>query len=131
MIVLIAPLLHHYVCSEVPSEPESSYLNSGMRLRPLDEDELEKVAYYLGHLIDEAWYWYAEGNYDGSGQLLMRKGTLWDMHDMSHCSCYGPIDEARFTGRYESLEKLWDACTEEQQAEVKPLVGMARKAGFF
>jgi hypothetical protein len=56
--------------------------------------------------IDEIWYYYVSGDYEGSGQLLMRKGNLYDLHDMSHCSCYGPIDDVDFKGMsYDDLIK--------------------------
>lgn len=46
--------------------------------------------------VDEVWYWYASGSYEGSGQMLMRRGNLYDTHDMGHCSCYGPTDQVNF-----------------------------------
>lgn len=43
--------------------------------------------------FDEVWYSYLSGSYEGSGQMIYRKGDLWGHHDMGHCSCYGPIDQ--------------------------------------
>lgn len=42
--------------------------------------------------FDEVWYSYTSGCYEGSGQMIYRKGDLWGHHDMGHCSCYGPIE---------------------------------------
>jgi hypothetical protein len=36
--------------------------------------------------VDEIWYWYAYGDYEGSGEILMRKGDRWDVDSLSHCS---------------------------------------------
>ena len=49
--------------------------------------------------LDEIWYWYSYAQYEGSGQILMRKGDLYDIHDAGHCSCYGPIDRVDFKGQ--------------------------------
>lgn len=54
--------------------------------------------------LDEVWYWYSEAPYEGSGQILMRMGELYDLHDAGHCSCYGPINRLKFNGQ--SLEDL-------------------------
>ena len=39
-------------------------------------------------------YWYENGGYDGHGEAvaLREDGTL-DLHDLGHCSCYGPLEE--------------------------------------
>lgn len=49
--------------------------------------------------LDEIWYWYAIGSYEGAGELLMRKGDLYDTRSLGHCSCYGPLDGATFNGK--------------------------------
>ena len=49
--------------------------------------------------FDEVWYSYSYGSYEGSGQLIARKGDLYDFHDMGHCSCYGAIDHLIFGGK--------------------------------
>lgn len=48
--------------------------------------------------LDEIWYWYSTAPYEGSGQLLMRRGDLYDLHDAGHCSCYGPCERVKFVG---------------------------------
>ncbi len=39
-------------------------------------------------------YYYEEGSYEGSGEAvaLREDGTL-DLHNLGHCSCYGPMEE--------------------------------------
>jgi hypothetical protein len=39
-------------------------------------------------------YFYEEGSYEGSGEAvaLREDGTL-DLHNLGHCSCYGPMEE--------------------------------------
>ena len=91
----------------------------------LDEYDLENLQ-KLG--IDEAWYWYAQGSYDGCGQILMRKGNMYDVHDMGHCSCYGPTDFKAFNNTYSSLDEIQQRCTIEAYKEIAPLVDMARGA---
>ena len=48
--------------------------------------------------LDEIWYWYQQGTYDGDGSILMKKGKLWCIDSLSHCSCYGPTDHVTFDG---------------------------------
>lgn len=72
--------------------------------------------------IDEIWYTYEIGGYEGSGQMIMRKGDLYDHHDMGHCSCFGPIDNMTFNWKplpelKEYLEKnVWY-----WEREIKPV----------
>lgn len=74
---------------------------------------------------EEAWYWYAQGSYEGSGQILLRKGKQYDLHDMGHCSCYGPIEQwspawkskTALVAQYKPNADLWK--------EVAPLFKMA------
>lgn len=37
-------------------------------------------------------YEYKLWTYEGYGEMLILKDNLWYVHDMSHCSCYGPLD---------------------------------------
>ncbi len=54
--------------------------------------------------IDKAWYWYESGNYEGHGTILMKKGNIWCIDDLGHCSCNGPTDRISFDGV--TLDKL-------------------------
>ena len=90
----------------------------------LSDYELEELEKRLD--LDEVWYWYASGSYEGMGEILMRKGDLYDIHDASHCSCYGPTEHADFNGV--PLEKLTEGFTEERWNEVKCLIDLATKS---
>ena len=37
-------------------------------------------------------YWYGEGNYCGVGYAIWRTNGKWYGEDLSHCSCYGPLE---------------------------------------
>ena len=52
--------------------------------------------------VDELWYNYEYGDYEGSGLMIARIGDKYDLYDMSHCSCYGPLYHFKFNGR------LWE-----------------------
>ena len=68
--------------------------NSYCDISSLDTEYDIKAINDLG--VDEVWYWYASGSYEGQGQILMRKDDKYDIHDMGHCSCYGPLEHAKF-----------------------------------
>ena len=65
------------------------------KLDEFDEYDMEELNSFG---FDEVWYWYSTAPYEGSGQILMRKGELYDLHDAGNCSCYGPIDRLKFKG---------------------------------
>ena len=67
--------------------------------------------HYLPLHCDYAIYYYSEGGYEGNGQLIFHIPNIpapleptsqqiitslalphWYLHDMSHCSCYGPLE---------------------------------------
>lgn len=79
---------------------------------------------YIKNLeLDEIWYWYGGGGYEGSGQILMRKGELYDLHDCGHCSCYGPTEHIEFKGK--PLNDLVKSLSEHYFKEVEQLLKMA------
>lgn len=84
-----------------------------------DADRLESFG------IDEAWYWYAAGDYEGSGQILMRRDDLYDIHDAGHCSCFGPTDDIKFIGF--PLNELKSRCSKELLEQVEDLLTAAKK----
>jgi len=86
----------------------------------LTNSELDDIV-LLG--IDECWYWYWAGNYEGSGQILMRKGELYDIDSLGHCSCYGPTEKLSFNGK--KLEEI--QMSEDLKKEVSPLIEIATK----
>ena len=77
--------------------------------------------------LDEIWYWYSTAPYEGSGQILMRKGELYDLHDAGHCSCYGPTERVNFNGK--SLNDLSKNISDEyMKKEAKELFDLAMLA---
>ena len=91
------------------------------KLAEFDEYDLE---YLTGHAIDEIWYWYSTAPYEGSGQILMRRGDLYDLHDAGHCSCYGPTERIKFVGK--TLNELYQQIHKEYfENEIRPLFEMA------
>lgn len=79
--------------------------------------------------ISKIYYWYASGDYEGSGNLLCKKGKLWYLHDMSHCSCYGPLEHLDLSSNkgYSSLKKIKSKCTKELFEQIEPLFNKAKK----
>lgn len=90
-------------------------------LAELDEYDLEELA---KHNLDEVWYWYSTAPYEGSGQILMRKGDLYDVHDAGHCSCYSACDRIKFNGQ--TLPDLYKSINKEyMQSELVELFKLA------
>lgn len=58
------------------------------------------------HKVDEIWYWYQSGSYDGDGEMFLRKGDKYASSSLSHCSCYGPTEHLPKDTEYVSLEEL-------------------------
>lgn len=86
--------------NNLKSYPENYGYSYG-EFEDLHEYDLEHINQYD---LDEIWYYYAAGSYEGNGMILMKKGELYDVHNMGHCSCYGPLDNVNFSGK--SLESL-------------------------
>lgn len=62
-----------------PSEKEYHYGDES-ELSDYNIEDLQKMG------LDEIWYWYVQGDYEGSGNVLMRQGNLWDTDSLGHCS---------------------------------------------
>jgi len=79
--------------------------------------------------IDEVWYWYVSGSYEGSGQMIIRKEDKYYLHNMSHCSCYGPLDEIDMSDAraFSSLNEMKRRCSKHYLVEVLPLIEEASK----
>lgn len=77
--------------------------------------------------IQKAWYWYGEGDYEGTGYILMLKDNKYYVHDMGHCSCYGPLEDINFSRGYDSFDEIEANCSKEEYEQIKPLVEMARE----
>lgn len=58
----------------------------------LNEYSLDDLIQYHPDVI-YAVYYYTENGYDGDGQIIIKTaGNKFYFKDLSHCSCYGPLD---------------------------------------
>lgn len=93
------------------------------------EDISELSNYDLKELVlldvDEVWYWYATAPYEGSGYMLLRKGNLYDVANIGHCSCYGPVDNIKFNGKELNI-MLKNHLDDEYKKMIKDLVSEAK-----
>lgn len=47
-----------------------------------------------GVVIEELYYWYEDGGYDGSGTAVYLDNMGdWHYDGLGHCSCYGAFDD--------------------------------------
>jgi hypothetical protein len=90
---------------------------------PLTDYEMEDINKLN---LDNAWYWYASGSYEGDGAILMVKDGKWNWGDMGHCSCYGPTEHLEFKPSYESLDDLLSHCSDSAKEDLAPLVEAAK-----
>ena len=78
-----------------------------------------------------AFYWYAQCNYEGSGVLLGLIDDKWYVSDLSHCSCYGPLD---YLDTHEpagdSLTDIKSRCSEKYYENIEPLIDLAKQHGY-
>lgn len=113
--------LHNY--GKIPEGYQYSYGDIG----ELEDRDAERLG---ERNVVEGWYWYAYGDYEGSGWILMLdKDGRWHEADMGHCSCNGPTEDVFINGEgFESLASYEKACTKEHLVEVLPLIAWARKA---
>ncbi len=82
---------------------------------------------------DAIFYWYVSGSYEGSGQLIATKENKWYCKGLSHCSCYGPIDDFAdniLDYTYNSLDELLVKGSEDWLKEIRPLVDLAKSNGY-
>ena len=94
-------------------------------LKELSQWDIEKIEEEDAG-IDEIWYYYVNGGYDGGGQLLLRKGDKYHLHDMGHCSCYGPTD--RLNIQWCDFDELKARCSEGLMKQAIDLFDAADKS---
>lgn len=94
-----------------------------VKIQPLGDYDMQIIRDLC---IDEVWYFYASGSYEGYGYILMRKGDLFDLHDARHCSCYGPTEYLKFSGK--SIEDLKKSLSEELLNESLDLFNKAEES---
>ena len=91
----------------------------------LDEYDIEKIPAETRVVF----YWYVSSDYSGYGYMLFRKHFEhgWHLHDMGHCSCYGPTSEMDEACYWDSLNKLEFESTPELHGEIYDLLHAARE----
>lgn len=99
---------------QVPT-PELQYYHG--ETEELSENDLQNV-YAIN--VDAIWYWYVNGGYEGSGQMLILKGEKWALEDLGHCSCYGPTDTLGAEPNA-TLKELWKNVSGDYRVQVLPL----------
>ena len=86
----------------------------------------------------EMWYWYSEGDCEGSGQAILRKEVTgddgkpfsqWALHNLGHCSCMGPFSDnlPSSFNLFDDPEEMFSNCTSDLKDEIRPLMREVRK----
>jgi len=89
----------------------------------LDSDDIgdiEKVGATVGA------YWYRRAPYEGSGYAVFLVGERWHLHDLGHCSCYGPMEHLELKEGFATLDDLLASCSIELRGEIDPLVELMK-----
>lgn len=94
----------------------------------LSEGELKEMVSRI-YPFDCAVYGYANRGFEGSGNLIYRKDGKYFHHDLSHCSCFGPIEKLYHDDLlgHLSLKKLQEKCSEELTRDISPLIVKMRE----
>lgn len=98
----------------------------------LSENEIQNIK---ASNADVAIYTYGTGSYEGDGDLLLMKDGFWMFKSLSHCSCYGPVEEPinlkkDFDRAYTSLDELSESVSKEYFKDLKPLMDKAKELGL-
>lgn len=84
-----------------------------------------------GHILyDNVWYWYVNGGYDGSGEIIVEYQGKWYYKSLGHCSCNSPLDGLNDlivrTHGADSIGALVSQFTHELQVNTKILTDAIR-----
>lgn len=96
----------------------------------LSEYDLKDVN---GSGATHAWYHYETGSFEGWGYLLgLMANKTWFVHDMGHCSCYGPTERIHEASGYDTLAQIEEKNSHNAEvwAKILPLIEAAKTAGF-
>lgn len=104
---------------KIPEDCDSDYYDHSY-LDEYDKRDLE------GKNITCVVYWYGQGCYEGSGEMLFKVGDLWGYHNMGHCSCYGPVEQLEIS-KLKTLEELYDSFSEELKQRTSELFTIAKQ----
>ncbi len=93
---------------------------------PFRDIELEHIR---GAGYSEVWYWYATGNYEGTGYAILRKpgDRGYYVAYLGHCSCYGPTENIGDADRWTSIAAIIKGATKELRWELAPLLAMIKR----
>ena len=70
------------------------------KIYQLGPDEFDEYDLSNGpHHFDWLVYHYTAGSYEGSGVAVWKVGDVYGMQNLSHCSCYGPMDSCDAAGQ--------------------------------
>lgn len=73
-------------------------------------------------------YKYTQDDYEGYGHALILINGQWYLHDMGHCSCYGPLCEFNLDVRHEEeLDNLFNSCSTELQKDIEDIFIRAKE----
>lgn len=81
---------------------------------------------YLNTGVSVFAYWYGCGCYEGTGNAIYKAADgKWNLRNLGHCSCYGPMgdgEEIGANGIYETLEDLISKLSEELKKECQGII---------
>lgn len=105
-------------------EPPSGGYYSG----PTDELSKEELS-SVPDFVQEIWYWYTGGGWDGQGYMLLRSGDEYQIASLSHCSCYGPMDDigSLQESQFKPFDSLFSNCTKDYLRDIQPLLDLAKQ----
>jgi hypothetical protein len=95
-------------------------------LQEYEIETLEKIG------AEVVFYWYGQGSYEGAGHMIARDKNGWHVFDLSHCSCYGPVENISFGGEPTSktLKGIEEKCSDDLYKDIKELVRLAKENGY-
>ena len=93
----------------------------------LDSYEIKQLE---NHGVEVIFYYYEYGSYEGSGHMIALKEGKYAVHDMGHCSCYGPLNHFTYDFHYDSLDAILENATDESNSEYVPLINLAKEKGY-
>jgi hypothetical protein len=90
--------------------PEGYKFNFGEEADELSEYDIRDLKDLY---LDEIFYWYTSGSYEGTGWMIARKDGLYGLFDLSHCSCFGPVECVNALDITKSLDELKSKLSDE------------------
>ncbi len=81
----------------------------------------ESICEAIGKDFEWAVYRYGTGSYEGDGNMIHKKNGKYYMSVLSHCSCYGPLENISAFA-YASIEEITKVSSEGLNAELEDIV---------